>query len=303
MSRLPVVRARPDLEPAVAPLVPDRREQHAPVLPDRRQHGDDRLLQEAVEVLDREIRAHGRTIPVARSGGTARSRSRPGARRSGRGAWWPTPARARPRLTAPYVWNDDADSFRLDRASPVPEDPPVQEEDAGRVRPVVPRLARQVADRVAVEPRLRVADDQLVVGLEEVGAAHGGWSRAPLRRCRHEREAVDLVPRHLVAEHVDRLPDVGHREPRPPAQVLHRRRPVAGEVASGPARRRPRPDRAGGGLAGHPFIEQRVRLLLPLPPAAADQPDELGSASGGTACADRRDRASADRTRRRARRA
>src|SRR5207244_2571125 len=48
--------AGPDVETAVAPLVPDRRQHHAAVLPVGRQDGDDRKLEEVTEVVDRKPR-------------------------------------------------------------------------------------------------------------------------------------------------------------------------------------------------------------------------------------------------------
>ncbi len=102
-----------------------------------------------------------------------------------------------------------------------------------------------------------------------------GRPPAPLGDRRPEREAVELVARHLVGERSQRRPEVGHREPRPPAEILHRRRAVAVEVAADELHDRLVPVEPAAARRD-PLVEQRVRLLLPPPPAAADQPPELG---------------------------
>jgi hypothetical protein len=58
VAHLDVVRRADDIEAAVAPLVPDGREQHASVSAVGGQHGDDRKRQEVGELGQREVAAH-----------------------------------------------------------------------------------------------------------------------------------------------------------------------------------------------------------------------------------------------------
>ena len=55
---LDVVGSRDDVEAAVTPLVPDRREEHAAVSASRGEHRDERLLEQVAEILRPEVLAH-----------------------------------------------------------------------------------------------------------------------------------------------------------------------------------------------------------------------------------------------------
>ena len=68
VARLHVVAARRDGEAAVAPLVPDGRQQHRPVAAVGREHRQERLLQEIAEAGDAEVLAHLRIVGAAVAG-------------------------------------------------------------------------------------------------------------------------------------------------------------------------------------------------------------------------------------------
>ena len=61
--QLDVVRADDDVEAAVAPLVPDRREQDAAVHAVRGQDGHERLLEHVTEILGAELAHRPESTP------------------------------------------------------------------------------------------------------------------------------------------------------------------------------------------------------------------------------------------------
>ena len=59
VARLHVVSARYDVEAAVSPAVPDRREEHVAVGAVGREDGDEGTLEQPVEVVGAEALSHG----------------------------------------------------------------------------------------------------------------------------------------------------------------------------------------------------------------------------------------------------
>ena len=94
-----------------------------------------------------------------------------------------------------------------------------------------PRGTRLVSARVAKEPRLGKADDELVVGLEEVRPPKGGWSGESSDAIDQSSISTTVSLRTSATRSLQRLPEIGHRQPGPPAHVLHGRGTVARQVA------------------------------------------------------------------------
>ena len=67
MPGLDVIGREPQVEPAVAPFVPDRREQDRTVRAKRRQDRDERLVEEPTDVVEGQVRAHGSPYPAPSS--------------------------------------------------------------------------------------------------------------------------------------------------------------------------------------------------------------------------------------------
>src|SRR4030095_2062174 len=66
MPGLDVIGREPQVEPALTPLVPDRREQNRTVGPQGREYGDERLVQEVAHVVEGQVRAHDSRYPARR---------------------------------------------------------------------------------------------------------------------------------------------------------------------------------------------------------------------------------------------
>src|SRR6266487_878477 len=162
----------------------------------------------------------------------------------------------------------DLDPPRLDRPSPATGDLAVRENHTAGQPAVAPGGLRDGRTRVTEEPRLRVAHKQLVVDLQQVHAPRTRrTSRLP--GTRPEREALDRLAPHLVAEVVERPADVGDREARPPSQVPFSCRAVALQIPASELDEGVLPvERAIVGRDS--IIEERERLLFTAEATAAD---------------------------------
>ena len=275
MSRLTVVRTRPDLEPAVAPFVPDR---GGSALPSCRIVASTATTGSSRKPSRSSIVRSVRTAERYPSLGAAEPRDLDLDREpeeAAEAAWWPSPARARPRR-----WHRHRCGSRRGSASPracvasdrtraraggrprsgtcgrsMPRVRGRRPRPRGTVTPCSPRRARRKSGGGGRRLRQVVARSR-----SDDADTNEGPSTSSL--------ATSLPSRSIACRRSVIV------RPRPPAHVLHGRGAVAPEVAADQLDERVVPIECAR-LRGRPFVEERVRMLLAIPPAAADQPDEL----------------------------